>query len=117
MSVRLTIEQSDAIRRRAKRRHVTQGEALRELLDAGRLQDQAHERGVVVTQRAIDLIGSGLGAVIEYGAIDAEGVTPEVIAALGLDDAQAEALREGAVLMLTTEETGIVAALIGRVSF
>jgi hypothetical protein len=102
MSVRLTPEQDDDVRRRAERREIPDSEALRELVDMGRLQDRAVTQGLVVTKRAAKLLGKREGAVVAYASF--EDVTPAAAHALQLEVHEVEAIEHGAVVLATVEE-------------
>ena len=100
MSVRLTTAQDTHVRALATEHGNSPGEALRVLVDAGIVMDQAARLGVVVTAAARALLVDGHMTHVGF----ALALTREQLEALGVPEELAEEHLQGAALLGTREE-------------
>jgi hypothetical protein len=100
ITVRLTTAQDTHIRALARERETSPSEALRALVDAGIVMEQASRLGVVVTAAARALLADGHATHVGF----ALALTPEQLDALGVPESLAQAHVDGAALVGTREE-------------
>ncbi len=100
LTVRLTTTQDTHIRALAAERGVRPSDAMRSLVDAGIVLEQASRLGLVLTPSARALVSDGHMSHLAF----ALALTPEQVEALHLAEHHREQLRQGAVLLGTREE-------------
>jgi hypothetical protein len=107
ISLRLTSEHHDALRRRAARLGITTSNAARQLLELGVVLDGAEEFGIAVTGEARKLMADQVGMAHVQFAIGLEPEDAGVVAD-DLSERELDSIAEGAPLLLTVEQLAAI---------